>query len=230
MVPARRLPDGGHLCQNCVPKNLQECGRCHRTRRVNVHTPEGPVCGRCHTSPPHQCGVCGVTAPIVARATAACPDTCARCYREPAGLRAVCRRVRPGHRSDRGRGVFHCHTCTPRPVRTCALCARTGPTKVTWPLGRSVLAATTSTASHQHPAPGAPQSAFSSAAPPREPACAPPAATTRMPPPAADSAPPQPISAPTGSVRTAPSQTSSDISWRTTPASFRPTCSRCSQS
>ncbi|WP_405180841.1 XRE family transcriptional regulator [Nocardia sp. NBC_01377] len=132
-IPAKRLDNGDALCQTCIPKQLQPCSHCGRTRPVHAHTLKGPTCRSCHTTPPRLCGVCGQIRPIGARADGnGRPDICRRCYRH-LGDCVVCGRHR--HGSNVGGGQFQCSSCSPRPVRACALCGATAITNTTWPLG-----------------------------------------------------------------------------------------------
>lgn len=125
MISYRRLPDGTSLCQTCAPKNTQTCCRCGRVRRVNALTSDGPVCGRCYSSPARLYGVCGQIVPIVARADGSRPDTCDRCYKRHERTCAICDRVRPGHHINGGLGPFHVRHVPPsRRVRMCPVRAR----------------------------------------------------------------------------------------------------------
>lgn len=135
MICRRNGSEGRLLCQICCPVHRRRCVRCGRQRRVNAHTPQGPVCSSCYTSPPRKCGVCGRIASIRSKAKGGQPDICGDCYQEPKKPCCVCGRIRQGQHIDKGRGAFHCSTCTPRPLRTCGICGQQQPVKTTWPLG-----------------------------------------------------------------------------------------------
>ncbi|MEV7524595.1 XRE family transcriptional regulator [Streptomyces sp. NPDC091371] len=134
-APASRGPDGRALCCTCTPRPLQQCSGCGRSKKVNAHTPEGPVCGACYESPARLCGLCGKIRPIQARATDDQPDICVDCYRGPIGQCSICGRLRHGGNVSQRGGAFHCRSCWPRPVRECAICHKPGRTQAVWPLG-----------------------------------------------------------------------------------------------
>ncbi|SBV01735.1 hypothetical protein YUMDRAFT_06533 [Streptomyces sp. OspMP-M45] len=132
--PAYRSDDGTPLCAGCYPRQHRECVRCGTLARVYANIEDGPVCRHCHDNPGRLCGKCGRVRQIHVRAANGEPDICSACYKGSLGECTVCGRVRPGHR-HRG-GAFHCNSCLPRPVRTCADCGRSRQSRLAgWPVG-----------------------------------------------------------------------------------------------
>ncbi|MDT5054959.1 MAG: hypothetical protein QOF66_3325 [Mycobacterium sp.] len=114
------------LCPNCFitdPANLETCTGCRRRRKVNVRTPDGPLCPTCTPATKMTCSICARSAPAVISKITGLPwcNTCkqrrARCV--------SCGNLRP----VRGGSMTDplCATCTrPDPSfwHTCSGCGQ----------------------------------------------------------------------------------------------------------
>ncbi len=136
---AARLPDGTPLCNNCQPRRKGICKHCGKLSvSVCRMTHGGPVCPKCyrlHVQPRRVCGVCGEVRDIRRQASGDSPDTCGRCYRQPAYV-VPCPVCGEERRCTRTRsGELACWRCRPQPTHVCARCGRTRIALANWPAG-----------------------------------------------------------------------------------------------
>lgn len=134
---ALTLTDRGGMCKRCAARrNPLACTYCGVVKPVAGRTGEGkPFCEACrrHRQGHRRCGVCAKTASIAVRARDDEPDICLNCYRLPAAVCHVCRRLRPCTFATSEEPI--CKRCTPRRTALCARCGHDRPPAVRWDEG-----------------------------------------------------------------------------------------------